>query len=318
VGSLTAARSGVTGRVRHRLATDRRLLDIILLAAFVGGSVPFWVSLVPAAAGDAVLYRQGVVSWLAGSDPWLAGDPISRFAGTPLTLIAFAPSALVDAGLWAVVAAIGSMAAALFAVRHLRIPIAWLFFPPVTAGIWTANPSVLMLALAVAALPAGRSPLGQVLGALATWVKVLVILPLAVERQWRALALAGVASGLTVIVLPGLWSRYVTELPAISATLAANTHYSSAWYQAPWLLPPAAVALVALARIDRRAAGWLAIPALAPVVEYHWAVLMLPVAHPVLGLAAFVPDAAWPAVITAYVIVRYRARRGARPSEAGT
>jgi hypothetical protein len=250
-----------------------------------------------------------VVVWLAGGEPWLAGDPISRFAGTPLSLFAFAPAAFLPVELWGAIALAGSFAAAIYAVRALRLPIAWLFFPPLTAGIWTANPSVLMLALAVVALGSDRSPVRWLLGALAWWVKVLVALPLAAERRWHALAVGAVAATMTIALAPSLWLHYLAEVPAISATLAQNTHHSAAWYRAPWLLPPAIVALLVLARFDPRAAAWLAIPALAPVVEYHWAVLMLPVAHPALGIAAFVPDAAWPAVVTLYVVFRWLARR---------
>jgi hypothetical protein len=309
MGKLSGPVPDPVRRAARRFRRDPRLQELLLLGVFVAGSVPFWIRLLPHPAGDAVLYREGVVVWLGGGDPWLAGDPISRFAGTPLSLFVFAPSALLPVPLWAAVALAGSAAAAVYAVRALRLPIAWLFFPPLTAGIWTANPSVLMIALAVAALGSVRSPLGWVLGALGCWVKVLVVLPLAAERRWQALAVGGATAAVTILLAPTLWLHYLAEVPVISATLAQNTHHSAAWYRAPWLIPPAIVALLVLATFDRRAVAWLLIPALSPVVEYHWAVLMLPVAHPVLGLAAFVPDAAWPAVITLYVLVRWLARR---------
>ena len=292
-----------------RVLTRQTLGHSLLAAAFVGGSIPFIVGLLDEAGGDGRLYRAGAETWLSGGDPWLAGDSISRFAGPPTSVLVFTPAAWVDPQAFGWIVVVLSAIAGLLAVRRFGLPLYWFFFPPLTAGIWTGNPSVLMIGLASLAVGAGGGRWKAIPAAIGLLVKPLVAPGLLAERRFSVLALAALMAAATVVLFPGLWLHYAQQFSTIAGTLTENTHRSSAWYQAPWLLPPAIVALIALALIDLRAAAWLLIPALGPVIEYHWAVLLLPVAHPVLAAAAFVPDWMWPAVVIAYVGVRYAERR---------
>jgi hypothetical protein len=69
-----------------------------------------------------------------------------------------------------------------------------------------------------------------------------------------------------------------------------------------------AAALGALALIDRRAAGWLAVPALWPAAEYFYATFALPLRSPWLAALLAVPatqaSAFVPWTIVAYAVVR--------------
>ena len=72
----------------------------------------------------------------------------------------------------------------------------------------------------------------------------------------------------------------------------------SAWAQ-PWpLLLATAAALVVIAWHDRRAAGWLAVPALWPASEYHYATMILPITTPLLAFAMATPWYGVPALVT--------------------
>ncbi|HTS14252.1 MAG TPA: hypothetical protein VMH24_01190 [Candidatus Sulfotelmatobacter sp.] len=260
--------------------------------------------------GDAVLYARGARAFLDGGNPWdavLVGSGQSfHFAGLPPTVLAFIPFAgLAEAATaWGWVAL--SVASALYIVRRLRLPWWYLAFPPLVLGVYAGNPQIALLAL----LLAGAGPLGAML-------KVYAVVPLAGEGRWRALAVTVGIFGASVLVAPGLWTSWLGQLGAVSATLASEANGGfSAWGQ-PWpLLLATVVALVVIAWQDRRAAGWLAVPALWPASEYYYATMILPLATPLLAFAMAIPWYGVPALVTVGYAVTLLVRaygKGRRP-----
>lgn len=261
--------------------------------------------------GDAVLYARGARAFLNGGDPWNAvlvgsGQPF-HFAGLPPTVLTFVPFA----GLPESITAWGwvglSIAAALVIVRRLKLRWWYLAFPPLVLGVYAGNPQIVLLAL----LLVGAGPLGAML-------KVYAVLPMAGEGRWRALALTGAVFAASVAVTPGLWMSWWRQLGSVSSTLVGEANGGfSAWAQ-PWpLLAATVAALLIIAWHDRRAAGWLAVPALWPASEYHYATMILPITTPVLAFAMAIPWYGVPAFVAigyavAVLVLRVGASRWPR------
>lgn len=272
-------------------------LPLVLFAAFAIATVP--TLLAPDMFGwDGRLYGDATRVWLSGGNPWTdVGTPVWRFVGSPLTLLAFLP-AVPFGDRFGIVSVIVSVVAGIFIVRRLALPRWWLAYPPLVVSILSGNPTGAMVALVLA-----RHPLAN---ALAVAVKSFAGVPLLGERRWGALVVAAAIAVGSIVVLPELWRAYLTQLPVIAAGLAQNTHYSGTIYAMPPLAVLTAIALVALAVVDPRAAGWLAIPALWPASEYHYGILFLPVS-PVLALVGIVNSAPlWSAAVVVYSALRVR------------
>lgn len=260
---------------------------------------------------DAWLYREGSVAWLAGLDPWQAGTPPAHYAGSPLSLIAFAPATIIPEQLfrWGFVLVSAVMLGHAF--RHRRVY--WLY-PPTVLFVIGGNPGGLMVALLMANSNWTRG--------FAVWIKSYAVLPAIGERAWRGLAVSAFVALLTFVALPDLWLSYIRELPMIASRLANETGHGGTIYEAPQLVPFAVVALVYLARVDLRAAGWLAIPALWPAQEFSNALLLAPVVGPWTALIPIIRPQASGATLAviAYALVLFLKRRAAasdsRPSPA--
>jgi hypothetical protein len=108
-------------------------------------------------------------------------------------------------------------------------------------------------------------------------------LVLLAERRWRAIGIAVVAFVVTLPFLP--WSRFIAELPMISATLAAQAHGDGVFGN-PLLM---VVALVALASMGPRLALWLATTLLWPSAQPDYKVMTLPVQTPLLAAIWAIP-----------------------------
>ena len=242
--------------------------------------------------GDAILYARGARAFLNGASPWdaslVANGQTFHFAGLPPSVLAFIPFAglpeTVTAWIW-----IGLSAAAAAAIVS-RLGLAWwyLAFPPLVQGVASGNPQIVLLA----SLLLGAGPVAAVL-------KVYAVVPLLAEGRWRALLLVALVFAATIALAPTLWLNYLNDFAAISATLSSEAHGGlSAWAQ-PWpLLLATAAALVVIAWHDRRAAGWLAVPALWPASEYHYATMILPITTPLLAFAMATPWYGVPALVT--------------------
>ncbi len=269
---------------------------------FLLSAPPFLDAVAVGLGGDARLYAQAARAWLEGGDPWRAGlywpatGQTVYIASTPPTLLFFAPFAYLPAWLTGAAWITGDAVAMLFVVRRLHLPPWYLVWPPFVAALQNGNPEPVMLALLV---------LGA--GALAPLVKPYALLPLAGERRWRALA-AGVF--LTVATMPLLpWGTFVADRLWIEHVLAAQ----NGWHGDAWVFPVLApITLLALLSFGWRRAAWLAIPALLPGAQIHYALIAVPALSPLLAVAA---GASLPGAFAVAVIIealRRATRRGRR------
>ena len=258
---------------------------------------------------DIRIYYRAVQIWLAGGDPWAASVSVTphavfSYAGSPATTVLLAPSALLSEGqftaLWLALSALSAVAI----VRWLRLPVWWLLFPPTVEALYSGNPQLVVLMLLLAG--AGRA--GVVADSVAVALKVYAVVPLLAERRPRRVVFALGLTLATVVVAPALWIDYLTRFAAISARLAQESGGGFSAFYNPVLLVPAAIAIVLLWRRDRKAAGWLAVPALWPSSEFHYATLAQPVMTPILAVLLAVPDKGLaPVAITLDILWRFAA-----------
>ncbi len=239
-----------------------------------------------------MLYARGARAFLDGGNPWdatiVGGGHLFHFAGLPLTVLAFIPFARMPEVSVAWGSVIVSGLAAVLIVRRLGLTWWYLAFPPLVAGTLSGNPQVLLVALLITGL-----------GPVAAMLKVYAVVPLAGERRWWALALTIALFVGSAVAAPNLWAAYLGNLGPITSRLAAEASGGySAWGRPFPVLVATVVALAVIARYDRRAASWLAIPALWPASEYHYATMVLPIATPVIALAMAIPWYGVPAVVT--------------------
>jgi hypothetical protein len=265
------------------LRTDPRLEGLRLAFARIG--LPAWFVVIDllwivkpiTLAIDAVHYQRATDAWLAGGDPWAVYEKGVQFAAGPHTLLFYVPTHVVPlpaaAAIWMVI----GVAASVWIVRRLDLPLWWLAFPPLFHAIWNGNPQTLMLAL----LLVGRAPAS----AIAAAVKLYALVPL-VFRPPRHLIAAGAFLAVTLLVVP--WQLY------LESGGGAAEHLEGAWNGSAWRIPilvlPTALALVVL---RTKGAEWWSIPAIWPGTQFYYVSTVMPVVarKPVLGvlLAAPVP-----------------------------
>jgi hypothetical protein len=153
---------------------------------------------------------------------------------------------------------------------------------------------------------------GSLPAAIAVALKAYPVIPLIGLRRWRAVAAGLALTAVTFLVAPGLWVHYIDSFGAISARLAKESQNGWSAFAYPLLFVPAAIALIALARRDPAAAGWLVVPALWPDTEFHYSTFALPLRSPVLAALLAVSIMRWPpVVITVYAIARLAKARDA-------
>jgi hypothetical protein len=299
------------------LGFRRRWLGFFLPAAFLA----LW--LMNLAVGfnwetvglDARIYYHGSAAWLAGQDPWATGALLNgrlfSYAGLPPTAMVLAPMTLLPEEAFVWLWLILSIVAAVVVIRVLRLPVVWVVYPPLLYGVIAANPHVVVLMLLVAGGTWG--------GALASVLKVVSIPPLVGERRWRALLLAAAATGVSVVLAPGLWSEFLHRAGAIQTTINSESGGGLSAWGTPLLFIPTVIALVVLARIDLRASAWLVVPALFPTTQYYYAMFALPVDPFLAATMAFPLPMVAPVMTIAYAAVRLGVvmwrRRGRRPQQ---
>ena len=259
---------------------------------------------------DIQIYYRAVQEWLAGGDPWSASVAVNphaifHYAGSPATTVLLAPSALFSEGqftaLWLVLSAMSAVAI----VRWLKLPIWWLLFPPTVEALYSGNPQLVVLMLLLAG--AGRS--GVAADTIAVTLKVYAIVPLLAERRPRRIVYALGLTLATVVVAPWLWTEYLTQFGAISARLERESAGGFSAFYHPVLLVPTAIAIILLWRRDRKAAGWLAVPALWPSSEFHYSTFAQPVMTPILAvlLSVYAQQGLVPVAIMLDVFWRFAA-----------
>lgn len=234
---------------------------------------------------DARIYYRGVVAWQGGGNPWdatvVVGGTAYHYAGSPVTTVLLAPAGLLSedvfTGAWLVL----TWVAAAWILRRAHLPIWWLLFPPISEALFSANPQLIVLALVLA----DRSWLA----AIATGLKVYAFIPLAGEGRWRAIGVAILFNAATIVIAPGLWLRYIDLFGTISGRLEYESIQGFSAFYFPALMVLTIVALALLALRDRRAAGWLAVPALWPASQLHYSTMALPVMTPLLAFFLAIP-----------------------------
>ena len=243
---------------RLRLALER----IGLPAWFVAIDL-LWIAKLDVLAIDARHYQRATNAWLAGGDPFAVTEGATRYVSGPHTLLFYAPTSVlpvvVTTWLWM---ALG-LAASIWLIRRLKLPLWWVLFPPLAHAIWNGNPQTIALALLVFG--------GPVAAAAAVGLKLYTSLTLAF--RWRDALIAGVFLIVTVPFVP--WQLYLEHSAAVAEHVARSWN-GSAW-RFPVLLPLAAIAIWIL----RRAGGaWHAVGALWPGTQFYYNSMALPaIAH---------------------------------------
>ena len=267
---------------------------------------------------DSRIYLHAAQTWLAGGDPWtayalrhpwVAGAPDVPyyFTGPPPTVLAFVPFAwLPDAPFTAAWQAL-TIGSAFYSLRRLRVPAWWILFPPLALAVFVGNPHVVCLALILCSWDGLRI--------LAPAAKAYAVLPMIGEGQWRALAILVVLGVISLVIFWPLWMQYAADYPHIQDWISNATWGGFSATRDPRLFAVVGVAVGALAIIERRAAGWLAVPALWPAAEYFYAAFALPLRSPwllaALAITGSQADAFVPWTIVAYVVVRVAQAIGA-------
>jgi hypothetical protein len=101
-----------------------------------------------------------------------------------------------------------------------------------------------------------------------------------------------------------LWLGYLGLCGSISSRLESETQRGGSAFYFPVLLGVTVVALLILALRDRRAAGWLAVPAVWPSSQFHYSTMALPVMSPLMAVLLSLPMARFAPVAIIVEVVR--------------
>lgn len=225
-------------------------------------------------AYDGMLYRAATIRWLEGGDPWLIPESGAIYAAPPPTLLAMLPVAIVPEILARPLLLALGVAATIWMIRRLRLPLWWLAFPPLVDVLWNANPHVFVAPLLVA----GLAPL-------AAFVKLYAGAVPAIRLDWKALA---ATAALLLVTLPFLpWGLFIERWPDVSRALNDQSAGGglSVW-TTPLLLP---VAVVAGILLGRERLAWWSIPVFWPFTQWYYSSIALPVLTPLAAVALSIP-----------------------------
>ena len=279
-------------RVRARAPLARRAGTILLAFWFAWHTydrISFFVRLHFPVGIDAMIYYRGVVAWLDGANPWNAAVGGYHYAGTPVSTVLMAPAGLLSEEVFTIAWLALSWVATIWTLRRLHFPLWWILFPPIAEALFSGNPQLVVVALLVANRSAAS--------AVATALRVYAFLPLVGESRWRQIAFAVAFNAATIAIAPGLWFDYLEQFGAISSRLESESLGGLSAFYFPILLGIAVVALLVLALRDRRAAGWLAVPAVWPSSQFHYSTMALPVMSPLLAVLLSIPHLRLPPVV---------------------
>jgi hypothetical protein len=250
---------------------------------------------------DGMLYRAATIRWLEGGDPWLIPQSGAIYAAPPPTLLAMLPFAIVPEALARPLLLALGVAATVWMIRRLKLPMWWLAFPPLVDGLWIANPHVFVAPLLVA----GLAPL-------AALVKLYAGAVPAIRLDWKALAATAALMFVTFPFLP--WGLFIERWPDVSQALNNQSAGGgfSVWVT-PLLLP---VALVAGLLIGRDRLAWWSIPVFWPFTQWYYSSIALPVLTPLAAVALSIPV---PGATTAGLVIAvgeaYWAKRRQRQTD---
>src|SRR5262245_43651077 len=96
---------------------------------------------------DLRIYRAAAAEALAGGNPWNVIVDGYYYAAPPTSLIPYVPATFMPVDVATAVYAVVFAAAAVAAVRALRLPLWWVLFPPLFEAVLDLNSDVLVLAL---------------------------------------------------------------------------------------------------------------------------------------------------------------------------
>lgn len=278
---------------------ERFLLPVVFGVITIG---TLWLSLGGWFGLDARVYRAAAAAVLVGGDPWLVTVDGLRFAGPPPTLLMYLPAALIPETVAVAAYGLINLAAAIILVRSLRLPWWWMLFPPLSGGLIVGNPDPIVACLVVC---------GGRFAGLAVPLKVYAALPLLFQRRFAALAMGAAICALTLPLLP----TFLADAGVVGNTFDTFADGRLSAWGTPLFVPT----LVAIFLMRRSGGEWLAVPALWPHTQLHYACLALPALRrrPVLAIAlsvGFVQLA--PVAIIAQAVWEFWRARRARPTEA--
>jgi hypothetical protein len=224
---------------------------------------------------DARIYHRAAVAYAHGANPWdavvlnPAGNPL-HFGALPTTVQVLQPFTWMPERAFVWVAIAACVASAGWTVWKLRLPSWWMIFPPLSQGIFVANPQVVLLGLLLVSYPA--------VAAIAPLLKIYAIAPLVGELRVRALVFFALFLAISLALGPDMWRMYASDATGIADRLLHESRggYSATGNSLPLTLVTI-VGVVLLARVDLPAAGWLVAPALVPASQFHLSTMALPV-----------------------------------------
>jgi hypothetical protein len=233
-----------------------------------------WVARPEVLGIDARHYQRAAAAWLAGGDPWAVTESGITFAAGPHTLLFYAPTNLVPLEVSVAFWLLLGVAASVWLVRRLELPVWWLLFPPLAHALWNGNSQTVALALLVLG--------GPVAAVAAVGLKLYAAIPLLARP--KLLVVSGIVLAAMLLALP--WQLYLDH------GLGVNDHLQTAWNGSAWrlpiLLPPT---LLALWVLRRDGGDWFAVPALWPATQFYYVAMALPalVGRPLLAAAFAMP-----------------------------
>ena len=273
-------------------------LDLLLAVEFTLVTFAVHIPWQLGTAGvDAVTYWDAARRWLAGQDPYANLGGLV-FAAPPPTLAVLAPFSLLPQPAFVALMFGGSLFAAVFLLRRLRLPFWYLLFPPLVEGLLVGNPNVIVVALVVMGAPLAD--------AAASFLKLYAVLPIALLKRTRSLIWVAVLFAITAPFLP--WPSYVSHAVELVNVLNTQSSGGRSAIAFPLLIP---FTILALVIVGRQRSAWLVVPALWPATQVHYSLLALPVAGRLMAgiLAVPLPGAPVAAVLAEAVAVLWRRRQ---------
>lgn len=280
VRAATSADPRIVRRIpSHPVLPRRRARPVPVVLSLIGRfGLPIWFATWTIAdcrhrfgeffASDTRIYARGALAFLEGRDPWSAAVGPFHFAGLPPTVQLFVPFALIPEDTAVIIGVAIALLSAIAIVRMLGLPWWWLLFPPLAHGVVVTNPHIFLTALLLANRGSAE--------ALASLLKIYAVVPLAGRFRWRGLAFTAIGLAVSFALAPGLWFQYAGVMAENTARLTEESAGGFSAAIVPMLLVPMAMLIGTLALVDRRAASWLAVPALWPASQFFTQVFVMP------------------------------------------
>lgn len=231
---------------------------------------------------DAAAYWGATNRWLEGLDPYASTGGLT-FAAAPPTLLVLAPFARLPLPWFAGLVLVASLVAAIYLLRRLHLPFWFLLFPPIVEALVVGNVNIVVVALLVAAKPAGDI--------VATLLKTYAFLPVAFLDRRRSVVLIVAITAVTAPFLP--WGTYVARAGDLATMLSTQAAGGRSALVYPLLVPAAVAALFIL---GRRRSAWLVVPALWPATQFHYGVFALPASTRLMAAILAIPLPGAPAI----------------------